>query len=499
MLHQDRNHQWVYSFEEGNAGMKALLGGKGANVAEMSDIGLPVPPGFVVSTEACTAYQGNQRQFPEGMWSQVQVALADVQTQTGKVFGSAENPLLVSVRSGAAISMPGMMDTILNLGLNDETVEALATRTGNARFAYDAYRRFITMFANVVMDVDISKFERVLNRFKAQTVSGADTDLTVEQLQEIVETFKTIIFSERHGESFPQDPLAQLRMAISAVFDSWNNQRAIDYRRVHRIPDDIGTAVTVQSMVFGNMGWDCGTGVAFTRHPSTGEPVMFGEYLLNAQGEDVVAGLRTPKPIAELEAELPAVFQQFQTITKQLESHYGDMQDIEFTIENNKLYLLQTRTGKRTGAAAVRIAVDMVEEGMIDQRTALLRVDGNQIDQLLHPMIDPSAEIELLTQGLPASPGAATGRICFTPEEAEERSKKGPRHFGAPRNEPRRLQRHVGCRSGADRAWRHDQPCGRRRARHGQTLRCRRRRTAYRRGRGLPAHQQRVASQRTNG
>ena len=426
MLHQDRTHQWVYSFEEGNASMKTLLGGKGANVAEMSDIGLPVPPGFVVSTEACTVYQTYQRQFPEGMWSQVQAALEGVEEQTGKGFGSAENPLLVSVRSGAAVSMPGMMDTILNLGLNDDTVKSLATRTGNPRFAYDAYRRFITMFANVVMDVDIAKFERVLNRFKAQTASGADTDLTVEQLKEIVETYKTIIFSERHGESFPQDPLAQLRMAISAVFDSWNNQRAIDYRRVHRIPDDIGTAVTVQSMVFGNMGWDCGTGVAFTRHPSTGEPAMFGEYLLNAQGEDVVAGIRTPKPIAELESELPEVFQQFQTITQQLESHYGDMQDIEFTIENNKLYLLQTRTGKRTGAAAVRIAVDMVEEGMIDQRTALLRVDGNQIDQLLHPMIDPSAEIDLLTQGLPASPGAATGRICFTPEEAEARSQKDP-------------------------------------------------------------------------
>ena len=426
MLHQDRNHQWVYSFEEGNASMKTLLGGKGANVAEMRDIGLPVPPGFVVSTESCTAYQAYQRQFPEGMWTQVQANLAEVEAQTGKVFGSAENPLLVSVRSGAAISMPGMMDTILNLGLNDETVAGLAKRTGNPRFAYDAYRRFITMFANVVMDVNIEKFDRVLNRYKAQTRSGADTDLTVEQLQEIVATYKTIIFSERHGESFPQDPPTQLRMAISAVFDSWNNQRAIDYRRVHHIPDEIGTAVTVQSMVFGNMGWDCGTGVAFTRHPSTGEPIMFGEFLLNAQGEDVVAGIRTPKPIAELEAELPDVFAQFQTITQQLETHYGDMQDIEFTIENNKLYLLQTRTGKRTGAAAVRIAVDMVAEGMIDQRTALLRVDGNQIDQLLHPMIDPSAEIDLLTQGLPASPGAATGRICFTPEEAEEQAKKGP-------------------------------------------------------------------------
>ncbi|MGB1254168.1 MAG: PEP/pyruvate-binding domain-containing protein, partial [Candidatus Promineifilaceae bacterium] len=402
MLYKDRTHQWVYSFEEGNAGMKTLLGGKGANIAEMSDIGLPVPPGFVISTEACTAYQDYKRQFPEGMWTQVQNALERVQKETGKVFGSAENPLLVSVRSGAAVSMPGMMDTILNLGLNDKTVEGLAMLTGNPRFAYDAYRRFITMFAHVVMDVSIEKFDRVFNRYKAQTNGGADTDLSVEQLQDIVATYKTIIFSERHGELFPQDPSTQLKMAISAVFDSWNNQRAIDYRRVHHIPDDIGTAVTVQSMVFGNMGWDCGTGVAFTRNPSTGERAMFGEFLLNAQGEDVVAGIRTPKPIAQLQNEIPAAYEQFCNITQQLETHYRDMQDIEFTLEKGKLYLLQTRTGKRTGAAAVRIAVDMVAEGMIDRRTALMRVDGNQIDQLLHPMIDPSAEIELLTRGLPA-------------------------------------------------------------------------------------------------
>ena len=425
MLYENREHQWVYSFEQGNASMKALLGGKGANVAEMTDIGLPVPPGFTITTEACTAYQDYSRQFPEGMWSQVQEALRAVEESTGKCFGSAENPLLVSVRSGAAVSMPGMMDTVLNLGLNDETVEGLAALTGNPRFAYDAYRRFITMFASVVMDVKIEKFDRVLNRYKAQTTSGADTDLSVEQLQEIVATYKTVIFSERHGDSFPQDPLTQLRMAISAVFESWNNERAIAYRRVHRIADDIGTAVNVQSMVFGNMGWDCGTGVAFTRNPSTGEAVMYGEFLLNAQGEDVVAGIRTPKPIAELAKDMPTAFAQFQQITKQLESHYQDMQDIEFTIEKGKLYLLQTRTGKRTGAAAVRVAVEMVEEGMIDQRTALMRVDGGQIDQLLHPMIDPSAEIDLLTQGLPASPGAATGRLCFTPAEAEKYSEKG--------------------------------------------------------------------------
>ena len=406
--------------------MKALLGGKGANVAEMTDIGLPVPPGFTISTQACTAYVDYQRQFPEGMWTQAREALQAVEAQTGKVFGSAENPLLVSVRSGAAVSMPGMMDTVLNLGLNDQTVEGLAKLTGNPRFAYDSYRRFITMFANVVMGVDAEKFERVLERFKTRTSGGGDTDLSVEQLREIVETFKRVIFAERHGESFPQDPFDQLRMSISAVFDSWNNQRAVDYRRIHRIPDEIGTAVNIQSMVFGNMGWESGTGVAFTRNPSTGEPGIFGEFLMNAQGEDVVAGIRTPKPIAELVEEMPEAYAQFLSITERLETHYLDMQDIEFTIENGKLWLLQTRTGKRTGAAAVRIAVDMFEEGMIDRRTALMRVDGSQIDQLLHPMIDPSAEVTVLTQGLPASPGAATGRIYFDPEEAEAKSAKHP-------------------------------------------------------------------------
>lgn len=424
MLYQDRNHKWVYSFEDGNASMKALLGGKGANVAEMTDIGLPVPPGFTISTEACTAYFDYDRQFPEGMWSQAREALQAVEEATGKAFGSAENPLLVSVRSGAAISMPGMMDTVLNLGLNDETVEGLAALTDNPRFAYDSYRRFITMFANVVMGVNSEKFERVLDRYKAQTSGGADTDLTVDQLKEIVEIYKTVIFSERHGESFPQDPRDQLRMAISAVFNSWNNQRAIDYRRIHRMPDDMGTAVNIQAMVFGNMGWNSGTGVAFTRNPSTGSKGVFGEFLLNAQGEDVVAGIRTPKPIVELEADLPQAYEQFMAITKQLEAHYHDMQDIEFTIERGKLWLLQTRTGKRTGTAAVRIAVEMVEEGMIDQRTALLRVEGDQIDQLLHPMIDPNAKVKVLTSGLPASPGAATGRIYFDPDEASRKAEK---------------------------------------------------------------------------
>ena len=423
-LHKDRSNQWVYSFEEGNASMKALLGGKGANVAEMTDIGLPVPPGFTISTQACTAYFDYQRQFPEGMWTQAREALQVVEEMTGKAFGSAKNPLLVSVRSGAALSMPGMMDTVLNLGLNDETVEGLAKLTKNPRFAYDSYRRFITMFANVVMGVKSEKFERVLSRYKAQTSGGGDTDLSIEQLQEIVETFKTVIFSERHGESFPQDPYDQLRMAISAVFNSWNTQRAIDYRRIHRISDDIGTAVNIQSMVFGNMGWGSGTGVAFTRNPSTGERRVYGEYLLNAQGEDVVAGIRTPKPINELQSELPEAYKQFMAITDQLERHYHDMQDIEFTIENGKLWLLQTRTAKRTGAAAVRIAVEMVRENMIDKRTALMRVQGEQIDQLLHPMIDPEADVTVLTQGLPASPGAATGRIYFDPEDATKMAEK---------------------------------------------------------------------------
>ncbi|MFW6097113.1 MAG: pyruvate, phosphate dikinase [Chloroflexota bacterium] len=425
MLYEQRDHKWVYSFEEGGAAMKALLGGKGANVAEMSQAGLPVPPGFTITTEACRAYIDYERQFPEGMWSQAQVALEQVEAQAGKQFGSDENPLLVSVRSGAAISMPGMMDTVLNLGLNDETVEGLARVCNSRRFALDAYRRFISMFGTIVMDVPAAKFDRVLERFKAQTEGGRDTDLTAEHLEEVIATYKRIIFADRHGDEFPQDPYEQLRMAIAAVFDSWNRRRAIDYRRVHHIPDDLGTAVNVQAMVFGNLGWDSGTGVAFTRNPSTGEKKLFGEYLLNAQGEDVVAGIRTPQPIDRMQEDLPDVFRQLKQITSQLERHYRDMQDIEFTIEQGKLWILQTRTGKRTGAAAVAIAVDMVEEELIDRQTAVMRVNAEQLDQLLHPTVDPDAEVTVLATGLPASPGAASGVAVLDPDDAEEYANDG--------------------------------------------------------------------------
>jgi len=425
MLYEKRDHKWVYLFTEETAQGKALLGGKGANVAVMMRVGLPVPPGFTITTEACNAYSAYGNQFPEGMWSQARVALKTVEKESGKSFGDPANPLLVSVRSGAPISMPGMMDTVLNLGLNDETVDGLAALTENRRFALDAYRRFIAMFGNIVMNVTADKFERLLERFKAQTKGGRDTDLSVAQLEEVITGYKRIIFSDRHGDSFPQDPYEQLRMAIAAVFDSWQNRRAQEYRRVHRIADDLGTAVNVQAMVFGNQGWDSGTGVAFTRNPVTGEKALFGEYLLNAQGEDVVAGIRTPKPIAELADEMPETFARFRDITGRLERHYQDMQDIEFTIEQGRLWLLQTRTGKRTGAAAVRIAVEMEAEGLIDRETAVHRVDPNGLDQLLHPMVDPDADAPLLTTGLPASPGAAAGRVVFDPDDAVSRAEAG--------------------------------------------------------------------------
>jgi pyruvate, orthophosphate dikinase len=418
-LFMKRDHKWVYAFQEGQSQMKGLLGGKGANIAEMLHIGLPVPPGFTITTEACNAYFDYGRQFPEGMWSQTRESLAAIEEETGKTLGDPQNPLLLSVRSGAAISMPGMMDTVLNLGLNDETVEGLATLTNNRRFALDAYRRFISMFGTIVLRVDAEKFEHVLDRAKTQTRGGQDTDLTEDQLTDLIRAYKRIVFSAQHGEAFPQDVYNQLRMAISTVFDSWNTRRAEDYRRVHHISANLGTAVNVQAMVFGNLGWDSGTGVAFTRNPSTGEKVLYGEYLLNAQGEDVVAGIRTPSSIKEMANELSAVYRQLQQITATLENHYGDMQDIEFTIEHNKLYLLQTRTGKRTGQAAIRIVVDMVDEGMIDRDTALMRIDADSLDQLLHPMIDPAAELNVLTTGLPASPGAASGIALFSADEAE--------------------------------------------------------------------------------
>src|SRR6266487_452243 len=416
-------HKWVYLFEEGSGDNKALFGGKGAGLCKMTQAGLPVPPGLIVTTEACNAYYDNDKDFPEGMWEQVKEALLEVEKKVGKRFGDSRNPLLVSVRSGAAFSMPGMMDTVLNLGLNEDTVQGLAEQTGDLRFALDAYRRFASLFGEIVLDVAHEKFERVMDRFKAQTKGGKDTDLKPEELRGIIAAEKEIILADQHA--IPDDPYEQLRVAIAAVFNSWMGRRAIDYRRINRIPDDLGTAVNVQAMVFGNMGANSGTVVAFTRNPSTGKKELYGEYLLNAQGEDVVAGTRTPNPISQLRKELPKVYQEFNSITQLLEKHYGDMQDCEFTIERGKLWMLQTRTGKRTGAAAVRVAVDMASEKLIDRATAVQRVTPEQLDQLLHPTVDPKTDARVLATGLPASPGAAQGTVVFSPDEAEELAKEG--------------------------------------------------------------------------
>jgi len=420
---EEQPHKWVYLFEEGSGENKTLFGGKGAGLCEMTRAGLPVPPGLIVTTEACNAYYENGKKFPDGMWEQVTEALHAVEEKVGKRFGDAKNPLLVSVRSGAAFSMPGMMDTVLNLGLNEETVQGLAKQTGDLRFALDAYRRFASLFGEIVIGVAHEKFERVMDRFKAQTEGGRDTDLKPEELRGIIAAEKEIILAEQHA--IPDDPYEQLRVAIAAVFNSWMGRRAIDYRRVNRIPDNLGTAVNVQTMVFGNMGANSGTGVAFTRNPSTGKKELYGEYLLNAQGEDVVAGTRTPNPISKLKKELPKVYEQFASIAQLLEKHYRDMQDCEFTIERSKLWMLQTRTGKRTGAAAVRIAVDMASEKLIDHRTAVQRVTPEQLDQLLHPTVDPKTDAPVLATGLPASPGAAQGQVVFSPDEAEEMAREG--------------------------------------------------------------------------
>jgi pyruvate,orthophosphate dikinase len=416
--------KYVYFFGEGDASMKLLLGGKGANLAEMTRIGLPVPPGFTITTEACSHFYKNNQAWPEGLEEEVKKSLKALEEKTGKKFGDPSNPLLVSVRSGAPASMPGMMDTILNLGLNDEVVKGLARLTSNERFAYDCYRRFIQMFGNVVMGVDHSKFEAILDEVKEEVGAKQDTDLDAEALKKVVEKYKRL-YRESTGEDFPQDPWEQLRRAINAVFLSWNNKRAITYRKIHNIPEDWGTAVNVQMMVFGNMGFDSGTGVGFTRNPSTGAKEYYGEYLLNAQGEDVVAGIRTPKPIKEMEKELPQAFEELKRVYEILEKHYKDMQDFEFTIERGKLYLLQTRTGKRTAQAAIKIAVDMVREGLIDEKTAVKRVEPNQINQLLHPQIDRSQPLKVLAKGLPASPGAASGKVVFDADEAEKLGNAG--------------------------------------------------------------------------
>ncbi len=414
--------KWVYLFREGDASMRDLLGGKGAGVAEMTRTGVPVPPGLTITTEACNAYYDSGRQFPEGLWEQVLEGIKDIEQQTGKKFGDPANPLLVSVRSGAKFSMPGMMDTVLNLGLNQATREGLAKLTGNPRFAADAYRRFVQLFGKIVLGVDGEKFEHVMDEAKGGHGARLDTDLSTEELIEIAERMKAIIKQEK-GVEFPEDPNEQLREAIAAVFRSWNGRRAIDYRRLNKIADSLGTGVNVQAMVFGNMGDDSATGVAFTRNPSTGEHAIFGEFLVNAQGEDVVAGVRTPQPISKLQEAMPEVYGQFADIARQLEVHYKDVQDVE----RGKLWMLQTRSGKRTGAAAVKIAVDMVREGVIDKATAIQRVDPAVLDQLLHPMIDPSKlkDAHVLTTGLPASPGAASGKAVFDPDEAEHLAADG--------------------------------------------------------------------------
>ncbi|WMW23384.1 pyruvate, phosphate dikinase [Methanolobus mangrovi] len=419
------DNKFVYFFgneeTEGKNSMKDLLGGKGANLAEMANLGIPVPPGFTITTEVCLLYL-DKGVYPTEVIDQINNAILKLEKVTGKKFGNNENPLLISVRSGARVSMPGMMDTVLNLGLNDDTVAGLAKKTGNERFAYDSYRRFLTMFGDVVLDIQHHKFESALSEKKQKLGVVLDTDLNADALKGLVETFKSIIRDET-GKDFPQDPRKQLQMAIDAVFNSWNNQRAITYRRLNNIPGEWGTAVNVQSMVYGNMGETSGTGVAFTRDPATGDKRFFGEYLMNAQGEDVVAGIRTPESIVTLENTMPESYAKLEEIYKKLENHFSDMQDIEFTIEEGKLFMLQTRAGKRTAAAALKIAVDMVNEGLIDKRTALMRVSPEQIDRLLHPTIDSQAEYEVLATGLPASPGAAVGKVVFTAEHAEEMAK----------------------------------------------------------------------------
>ena len=424
-------NQYVYSFGNGNADgdgkMKDTLGGKGAGLAEMSRANLPVPPGFTISTEVCNIYFRNNNSVPDEINRQMVEALRKLEERMGQKLGEVHNPLLVSVRSGAKFSMPGMMDTILNLGLNDETVKALEAKAGNPRFAYDCYRRFIQMYGNVVLDIEKDEFEHIFDGQKKKAKAKLDTQLTAKDLQQVIDGYKKLV-QKKTGKPFPQDAMAQLAGARDAVFRSWFNDRAAHYRRMNQIPDDLGTAVNVQAMVFGNLGETSATGVGFTRNPATGENAFYGEFLENAQGEDVVSGVRTPHPISELEAWNPGVYQQLREITTRLEKHYRDVQDFEYTIQDGKLYMLQTRNGKRTGPAAVRIAVDMVQEGLISKEEAVLRVEAQQLDQLLHPVLDPASkrELTLLSTGLPASPGAAVGTIVFTADDAVEKSKKMP-------------------------------------------------------------------------
>ena len=429
--------KWVYNFgagvNDGHAGLRNLLGGKGANLAEMASIDLPVPPGFTITTEVCTAYYDNNKTYPGDLRGQVDAALARIETAVGRKFGDKDKPLLVSVRSGARVSMPGMMDTVLNLGLNDSTVQGLSVGSGDARFAWDSYRRFIQMYGSVVLGVEHHRFEEIIETAKLDADVVEDTALTTEDWQRVVAGYQEMV-REETGKPFPQDPADQLWGAIGAVFGSWMNPRANTYRRLHDIPADWGTAVNVQAMVFGNMGDDCATGVCFTRDPSTGLNEFYGEYLVNAQGEDVVAGIRTPRPLSKayakpgevsMEEALPEAYAELNKVRDVLEKHYKDMQDIEFTVQQNKLYMLQTRAGKRSAAASLRIAVEMANEGLIDRNTAIMRVNPAALDQLLHPTLDPKAEKKLFAKGLPASPGAASGAVVFSADEAEMRAQKG--------------------------------------------------------------------------
>ncbi len=420
--------KYIYFFgkekAEGNAKMRDILGGKGANLAEMTNLGIPVPPGFTISTQMCTYYYKNKKRLPKDFFKEVKKYMKKIEEAVGKKFGDKNNPLLVSVRSGAKISMPGMMDTILNLGLNDETLQGLIKQTQDERFAYDAYRRFIQMFSDVVLKIDKNKFEEIIEEKKKEKGVSLDTELDAEDWKEITQKFKEL-FKKEMGYDFPQDVNKQLKMAILAVFESWNNPRAITYRNLNKIPHDLGTAVNVQAMVFGNMGKTSGTGVAFTRNPSTGEKEFYGEFLMNAQGEDVVAGIRTPQRLDELKKTMPEIYKQLDKIRIKLEKHYRDMQDIEFTIEKGKLYLLQTRTGKRTAQAQVKIAVDMVKEGLITKEEAIKRVDPHALDQLLHPTIDPESKPQAVAKGLAASPGAASGEVVFNAQDAIEEAQRG--------------------------------------------------------------------------
>ena len=491
-----RKGKWVYAFGGGKGagrpGMRNLLGGKGAGLAEMASLGLPVPPGFTITTEVCAYFYGNGETYPKDLKPQVELALAEIGRITGKRFGDGENPLLVSVRSGARASMPGMMDTVLNLGLNDVTVAALAEKSGDKRFAYDSYRRFITMYSDVVLGISHHHFEEILDEHKDRSGYTLDTDLDVADLEQVVARFKERV-DEEIGAPFPQDPHAQLWGAIGAVFGSWMNQRAITYRRLHAIPENWGTAVNVQAMVFGNMGETSATGVAFTRNPSTGEKKLYGEFLINAQGEDVVAGIRTPQEITEearkeagsnkpsMEKAMPQAFAELKRMHAALEKHYRDMQDLEFTVEQGKLWMLQTRNGKRTAKAALRIAVELAREKLISRQEAVTRIDPAALDQLLHPTIDPDAERKIIATGLPASPGAACGEIVFSSEDAELLRSQGHKVIISPRRDlAGGHPRHACRRRHPHHPRRHDLARGRGGARHGQALRVRRRGVARR-------------------